>query len=137
MANENPYLTITLTGRPPVKIKKEDWPIIACASDNDRHGAQQGNQSDRETKCLLKVRQHDDGRVIVHAIYDHDTLWQNEKSLALRGGELLDKDADIPAAVERVADVIAARLPDRARESADVFRRLTQECIADLPAVEI
>ena len=35
MANENPKLTITLTGRPPVKITKDEWPVIASADDKE------------------------------------------------------------------------------------------------------
>lgn len=144
MANE--YLTITLTGKPPVKIKKDDWEILAQASENDRHGAQIGNQPNRETDWNIKVRQHADGRAIVYATYSYDTAFQGESGLGLRGGELLDAGADIPAAIERVADIIAARLrvadiiaarlPDGDRD-AGVFARLAQECIADLPAVEI
>ena len=136
MANQNEYLTITLTGRQPVKIKKPDWPVVAEASENDRHGAQIGNAPNRETDWSIKVRQHEDGRSIVYAIYGYVTSFTGEKGLDLRGGELLTKDANIPAAVERVADTIAARLPDE-DANARVFARIAQECIADLPAVEI
>ena len=136
MANQNEYLTITLTGRQPVKIKKPDWPVVAEASENDRHGAQIGNAPNRETDWSIKVRQHEDGRSIVYAIYGYVTSFTGEKGLDLRGGELLTKDANIPAAVERVADTIAARLPDE-DANARVFARIAHECIADLPAVEI
>lgn len=135
MANENPYLTITLTGRPPVKINKEDWPMLAAADDNDRHGAQIGNQPNRETTCSIKVRGHKDGRTIVYAIYRYDTRYQEEKGLHLRGGELLENNKDIPEAIDRIAQLMAARLPSD--DDAAVFLRLAEECIADLPAVEI
>jgi hypothetical protein len=136
MANNNPYLTITLTGRPPVKIKKDDWPVVASASENDRHGAQIGNEPNREDDWDLKVREHEDGRRIVYGIYDHSTAWQNESGLNIRGGELIDKDADVVEAIQRVAANMAERVNAESFPG-DVFLRLGHECTADLPAVEI
>ncbi len=107
--------TITLTDRPPVKIKDEDWPVIA---ESKWFGGQYDFQANRDG--WLKVRQHADGRTIVYGAYD--TKFQTESSL--RGGELLAKDADIAAAINRVAETV------RAEECAP-------ECIADLPAEEI
>jgi hypothetical protein len=57
----NPKLTITLTGLQPVTIIEDDWPLIACAEDT-RH---------------LTVRQHQDGRAIVYGYYCHDTASQH------------------------------------------------------------
>jgi len=124
MANE--YLTVTLTGRPPAKIKKADWPHLASASDNDRHGAQIGNRADWEN---LVVRQHSDGRAMVYAIY-------GEFGLVIRGGELLEKDDDLVKAIGRVAERMAISVGLEGRPGG-VFRRLANECIAALPAVEL
>jgi hypothetical protein len=137
---DNPYLTITLTGRAPAKIKKADWPVLASAEENDRHGTQIGNNPTIEENWALKVRQNDDGRAIVYAIYSYDTAWQGEMGLSLRGGELLDGGADLPAAIARVAQSIEDRVPEEISErpsSKGIFSRLAHECIADLPAVEI
>jgi hypothetical protein len=141
MANEKPYLTITLTGRPPVKIKKDDWPVIADATDNDDHGTQIGNQANREDDWRVKVRQHADGRAIVYAIYDYSTLFQGERGASVRGGELVAADGDLVETISRVSRDMAERV-NAERVNAenlpgDVFLRLGQECIADLPAVEI
>ena len=136
MASQNPYLTITLTGRPPVKIKKEDWPVIAQASDNDRHGAQIGNEPNKEDTWTLKVRQHEDGRTIVYGTYSYDTHYQGDSLHDIRGGELLDPNCDVVEAIQRVASDLADRL-NAEDLPGNTFARLAHQCIADLPAVEI
>jgi len=136
MENTNPYLTITLTGRPPVKIKKNEWPVLAEASENDRHGTQVGNEPDREDDWRLRVRKHTDGRAIVYAVYDYRSQWQDERSVGVRGGELVPADGDVVEALNRVAANMVERVSAE-HLPGDVFRRLAQECIADLPAVEI
>jgi hypothetical protein len=131
---------IALTGRAPVLIVEDDWPVIASASENDRHGAQIGNDPNQETDWVIEVREHQDGRMLVLALYDYSTLYQDEKSVSLRGGELLDSfthtSAGIVAAIQRVGAAIEARILSRGDESG-VFPRLVEECIADLPAEEL
>ena len=107
--------TITLTDRPPVKIKDVDWDVIAESKWFEGQYDFQANRSG-----WLKVRQHADGRTIVYGAYD--TRFQTEVSL--RGGELLDKGADIAAAINRVAETCNAT-------------ECAADCIADLPAEEI
>mgnify|MGYP000112006900 FL=1 len=109
-------LTITLTGRRPVRIKKAEWPIIAAA---DWHDGEVRWQADRVWR--LTVRQHADGRAIVYGV--HETAVQTEHDR--RGGELLPPGADIPAAVYRVA------------ENLGFDRWLAERVIADLPAEEL
>ena len=123
MANENPKLTITLTGRAPVTVDKEQWPVIASAKDWDNQYEFQANR-----RWKLTVRQHEDGRAIVYGVYT--TQYQNEDER--RGGELLDTnrpgtgtEPDIPGAILRVAEYL------------NFDRRLADRCIADLPAVDI
>jgi hypothetical protein len=146
MANENPKLTITLTGRPPVKITKDEWPIVAQASDTE-HDNQHEFQANRKASWKLIVRQHSDGRTIVYGIYDYDTHFQNESGANIRGGEMLTVegasgdcvgDAEpIIAAIQRVGSGLEDRMPDGPRWSKGYFPRLVHECIADLPAVEL
>jgi hypothetical protein len=135
MANDNPYLTITLTGRPPVKIQKDDWPVIASAEEREYDG-QYDFQANRTASWKLIVRQHADGRVIVYGIYSYTSKYQGENSRDIRGGELLEKDTDIPEAIRRVAAQLEARMPD-GQWSQGYWPRLAHECTADLPAVEI
>lgn len=140
MANENPKLTITLTGRPPVKITKDEWPVIASAEDSE-HDNQYEFQANRKATWKLIVRQHADGRTIVYAMHSYLSQYQNESGRSVRGGELLtvpDGDtASIIEAICRVAAEIEVRMPEGEQWSTGVFPRLAHECTADLPAVEI
>jgi hypothetical protein len=137
---EQKSLTITLTDRPPVRITKTDWPIIATAR-GDSYGSGDlacHDQAVARGECdqyRLTVRQHAAGRAIVYGVLDAATAWTGSEDY--RGGELLPSVAggrregdmahrsDIAAAIRRVGE--SCHLPDS----------ITRECIADLPAVEI
>lgn len=126
--NDQKTRTITLTGRPPVKIKENEWPVIATASDDsygyvDPQGHQQALLQGELDKYLLRVRQHADGRTIVYGVLDAATVWTRTKDW--RGGELLVADSNIAAAIRRVGE--NGGIPD------EVIR----DCVADLPAEEI
>jgi hypothetical protein len=147
MANENPKLTITLTGRPPVKITKDEWPVIASAEDKE-YDNQYEFRANRRASWKLIVRQHNDGRTIVYGIYSYSSQYQGEGGSDIRGGELitvLDADAEsvgdaepIIAAIKRVGEDMEGRVPeDGGSWSKGYFPRLIHECIADLPAVEL
>lgn len=86
---ESKKLTITLTNRPPVKITVDDWPILAEATSRDWDGEHEF-QASRTSKMALRVRQHQDGRVIVYGSYAHSTNWQTERNVSIRRGELLE-----------------------------------------------
>lgn len=123
-APERTYRTITLSGRPPVRICEQDWPPVAEA----RHAEYDSHiecQSNRTTKAGIRVRQHQDGRSIVAAWYDYSTAWQGERDRTYRRGELVPAGADLPAAILRVA----ASMPEDAECP---WSELAQECIADL-----
>jgi hypothetical protein len=138
---KNEKLTITLTGRPPVKITKDEWPVIASA-DAKEYDNQYEFQANRTAAWKLIVRQHEDGRAIVYAIHNYSSQYQGESGRDVRGGELIDAGADLPKAIDRVAEVIEARMPvddgsNGHHWGQGVFPRLAHECIADLPAVEL
>ena len=139
MANENPKLTITLTGRAPVKITKEDWPVIASGEDKWYDG-QHECQANRTKSWKLIVRQHADGRTLVYGIYASSSQWQGEASENVRGGEMLTVEGATADEVGDTAPIIAAifRVADdmEKRSGAKEFARLAHECVADLPAVE-
>lgn len=126
--------TITLTGRPPVRIKEDEWPVIAAGSWS-AHDGQIPQQADREWDITIRVRAHADGRAIVYGVYRYDTLWQSEHCETHRVGVLLDAGADVAAAIDDIADQLIERISDvdmhrHVREAAD-------ECIGDLPPQEI
>lgn len=124
--------TITLTGRRPVKIREDEWPIIASAtgdsySSGDFSGYQQALSRLECDEYSLRVRQHDDGRTLVYGVLSAAiAAWgQPAGGQDYRGGELLAAGADIPAAIQRVGE--DCHLPDA----------VIRECIADLPAEEL
>lgn len=113
--------TITLTGRPPVSIEDEAWPIIAQAS---------------YWKGSVRVRQHEDGRVIVYAVCTYASQFQNESGYQQKAGELLGVGAtteQITAAIYRVHGTIDGDEGGRPLQ----WKLLAEECIADLPAEEL
>lgn len=134
--NTSPHLTITLTGRPPVRILKADWPLIASATD-DRYDSEHQCQANREAAWALRVRQHADGRAIVYAVYHYTSRWAGEPEYHVRAGHLLAPGADIPAAILALTDELETRMPDDAEWGHGYFQRLGHECVAALPAVEI
>jgi len=123
--------TITLTGRRPVKIRDDQWPLIAEATgdsgddwtDGARHDeAYQRGELDRYG---LRARRHADGRVLVYGILDGATAWTQTRDH--RGGELLEQpsDAEIAEAIQRVGTECG--LPDS----------IIRDAISDLPAEEL
>lgn len=127
-------LTITLTDHRPIKINKSQWPIIAESADTEFDN-QYEFQANRISKWALRVRQHEDGRAIVYAVYSYDSNWQNSRSYQVRGGALLDSGDDLPAAIRRVGEWASQQ--EHCGEDADRWEALIRECIADLPAEEI
>ena len=111
--------TITLTDRPPVTIREDDWPIIAAAKWWDNTHECQANRT-----ASLRVREHVDGRRIVYGVLD--SRFQHERGA--RAGRLVNPPTDFLEgtinAIHDVAELIG-------------HPELAAECIADLPAVEI
>lgn len=129
--------TITLTGRPPVKINEDNWPFIASVVDSE-HDSQYECQANRKSKWFVGVRQHEDGRAIVYATYGYETQLQHESDLYVKRGVLLEEGAttqQIVSAIEEVcADMGSA---EHHGDDAERWSRLVHECIADLPAEEL
>ena len=127
-------LSITLTGRRPVSVHKQHWPIVAEASSR-WHDGEIESQANRRMKSRLVVRQHADGPAIVYGVYSYDTHWQHENNVEYRGGEVVEVTdgaaPDLPAAIQRVGAALAARIDG---DGARTMRELIHECIADLPA---
>lgn len=117
MAATNTYLTIPLTDRAPIRIRKDRWTLIASSEQYDNEFRFQANRT-----WDLRVRQRDDGRTVVYGSYD--SAWRNESSLRL--GELLSADhpelRDVVAAIRRVGEGIG------------MSEGNIQTCISDLPA---
>lgn len=126
--------TITLTGRPPVKIDEDQWPVIAQAADKEWD-----NQYEFQANCTSKwsahVRRHDDGRAIVYAVYNYTSNFMNARDYEAKRGELLPEDCsltDICDAINRVCDEIAEA--EHNGDDATRWPTLAADCIADMPA---
>jgi hypothetical protein len=118
-------LTITLTGRRPVRVDTAAWPAIASAADdsyrgNDYARHQQALYRGEVDRYRLTVRQHADGRALVYGVLD-----AANGGRSIRGGELLTPGADVAAAIARVA--VACNLPEF----------LAHLCIGRLPVEEL
>ena len=118
MSQEKETLTVTMTGRPPVRVVKEDWPVIASARDWSG-----GHEFQAVDQWRITVRQHADGRTLLYGV--HTSAYANVPTI--RRGELLDPDQreNIPSVIAQVAEAIGA--PET----------LADECIADLPAEDL
>ena len=131
VATKPKKLTITLTDRAPVRIVKDDWPIMALAKDCD------GTYESQATwTWKLIVRQSvKDSRTLVYGI--HTTNWQGASGS--RGGVMVEADED--AVLESQGDwVVWPGLIDAIKEVGETLGfddNLVNECIANLPAQDL
>lgn len=126
--------TITLSGRAPVTINEDNWPVIAKASDKDWDN-QYEFQANQISKWFVGVRQHADGRAIVYATYSYTSNWQGARCYAAKRGDLLPAGSsmqDICKAIKSVCHDIAGA--EHYGEDANRWDALANECIADMPA---
>ncbi|HEY0789777.1 MAG TPA: hypothetical protein VGD78_01815 [Chthoniobacterales bacterium] len=110
---DNVHLTVTLTGRRPVRIQKDHWPVIARAR------RARGEVAD-QTLCHLVVRQHQDGRTLVYGVSESAAEEQNR-----RAGYLLEAGADLCKAIWDVSGDLG------------FDPEMAQACIASLPAEDL
>jgi hypothetical protein len=127
--------TITLTGRRPVTINEDEWPVIAESGWGDCD-SQYEFEANRRADAQIKVRQHEDGRSIVYGTYRYRTSFQGEDDVHAAAGLLLAADGDVITAIRDTTEGLSsyeslprAWLPD--------WRMLADECIADLPAEKL
>ena len=111
---ENVYLTVTLSGRPPVRIQKDRWPVIARAKRSHGEFADQAS-------CHLIVRQHQDGRTLVYGVLDSPS----QEDQSHRAGCLLQAGADICKAIWEVSGDLG------------LDPKMAQACISSLPAEDL
>lgn len=127
--------TITLTGRPPVTINEENWPMFASASDKS-HDGQIECQANRMTRWFIGVRKHKDGRAIVNATYSYTSNWQGARDYSAKRGVLLDGSPDVSQIIDAIHEV-ANEIAEAEHNSEEHIARwptLVAEVIADMPA---
>ena len=121
--------TITLTGRPPVRVSEDKWGLIACAAWDsggalDRSMHYQAKSRGELDECTLRVRENEEKtRWIVYGTYSLGL--NNSRDGLSSAGELIDDRDDIPSAIERVGKMLGAK------------PQLIASCIANLPAIEL
>lgn len=131
-------LTIALTGRPPVTVIKDNWPIIASAADR-WFDSEYRSQSFRTTDWRITVRQHQDGRAIVYARYDHYTQYRHERNHRQYAGVLMPAGCTPQQICHTIGDVceMISAMEHRSEEDARQWRTLCSECIEDMQAEEL
>lgn len=135
--------TITLTGRPPVTVNDENWPLVASACDKE-YDNEYEFQANRISKWFIGVRQHQDGdsahadgRVIVYATYSYVSNFQGARCYNAKNGVIMDNatDEDICNAIQSVA--LAMACEECEGEDSIRWKALAADCIADMPAEEL
>lgn len=137
MSEERKIRTITLTGRPPVRIADEDWPVIASASDKEFDN-QYEFQANRISKWWIGVRRHEDGRAIVYATYSYSSNWQNARCHHVRQGVLVPigkTDDDLCNLISEVG--YGMRGHEHAEGDSTRWDTLVEDCIGDMPVEEL
>jgi hypothetical protein len=115
---KNEMLTITMTDRPPVRVNKKIWDLVAQSKDWDGEYECQAN---RHWKISVRQCQNEgDDRCVVYGSYD--TSWGDND---IRAGVIVENIDDAPRAIKEIAEQIGAN------------SLLAQRCIASLPAEEI
>ncbi len=131
--NDEKTRTITLTDRPPVKIREDEWPLIAHGRYSD-HDGEIESQANRTWRCDIRVRQHEDGRAIAYGVYDYDSNWRGERGVCVKAGALLEAGADH---VDGIRTVGATLMSETGGQYDGHIAEAVRECIADLPAVTL
>lgn len=134
--------TIVLTGRRPVTIETDEWPVIASAKsscdDGDMH-----NQANQKGHIAVMVRKHGDGRCL---IYGSSELWGalSHDEFRRHAGKLLPEDHTESMLVAAINEVVHEIKPLEVEDPGYVYKSLVKEwitladeCIAELPAEEI
>ncbi len=130
--------TITLTDRPPVKIREDEWPVIAQGSGKSsvcHHTPIPDYQVDDYD---LRVRQHADGRTIVYGVLNASPAWTGNESR--RGGTILTPPGDGPLTADDGRTVDGMILVSTIRAvgmECGIPASVIRACVADLPADEI
>lgn len=129
-------LTITMTNTAPVRIRDEDWPVIAYGR-YGRHDNEYKFQANRTWEAEIYVRKNADGRMIVSGMYDYDTVIQSELGFATHAGIVLDAEADPVAAIRQVGATLSGATDEAGHEFGSHISEAVRNCIADLPAQEL
>jgi hypothetical protein len=120
--------TITLTDHAPVKIREDEWPVVAIAK---TWTGGNGVECQANEEMSIRVREHADGRRIVYGVRQAGPGGMAIGYRGAAGGSLVPA---VGGKADQGGTVKAIRMV--ADEVIDDVQ-LGDECIADLPAEEI
>lgn len=97
MSKADDRITVTLTGRRPVRINKAEWPrIVHARTWSGQHECQ------ANTFARIAVRQHADGRAMVYGIRESGPGGWPIGATGWAGGEIVEPGGDVAAAIMRL-----------------------------------
>jgi hypothetical protein len=133
-------IKIRMTGRAPVLIDENDWPVVARASVLD-HDGETRSQANRERETRMYVRKHGDGRVLVHGKFACDSTIVHEADGEVYAGEIV-LDGRVSESIRRVASCLKSFAERRRffvdpKDLAADILEVEQECLADLAPEKI
>jgi len=145
IAAEPKTRTITLTDRPPVRIREDNWPMVANGYSDHYAGVEEQGEPLSVWQVWLTVRQHADGRMLCYGRATRDI--DGKPDYVVRAGELYEtrhSDGDLAAAVAALrvlrAQLLSA-LPTQDETQSELLPKLLdraqQEALASLPAEDI
>lgn len=134
---------IILSDRRPVRIKEADWPVVSEAYDDYPMMCEDCEKDSEEPTSFFGIRvlQHKDGRIIVHALYRYDppvVRWKDpkeERHYFIAHGELLGANDDVFKAIKRVVNRMSNA--EHYGDHAQRWMQLGDDCVADFPEEEI
>jgi len=135
--------TITLTGRPPVRITESEWPILGRSYEavDSCNGTPLPDY--QRVRWTLTVRRHADGRAIVYGVASPpENGWPTHGCVDWKGGVYLG-DGDPMTGAGRGEVSMTDILNAVQRVGTDLIgmggapERIVRECIADLPPEEV
>jgi len=119
---------IPLTDCPPVRIKEDEWPILA-------HGDYRNFICNQLWCVHIYVRQHNDGRCIVYGTYDFDSLYEDKPNIEVYAGVFLNhSENDMIVGIHDVGEILRNAVDC---DSAIHISSAVRKCIADLPAEDL
>jgi hypothetical protein len=126
---------ITLTNAPPIRIREDEWPVLAESCYQWHDGIAQ--HATRAVDIDIRIREHADGRLLVYGVYDFDTTRQEEKGVVTRAGKFFEAGADQVAAINEVGAILEAQVADVRPEDAANVRVAVDCCISNLPMMDV
>jgi len=141
--SEAKLLTIIMTDRPPVRIRVDQWPVIAEGeADWVDKVENEGMDWTRKVDVSIVLRRHADGRILAYGGYRYRSRWMNESNETYEAGFLhgsanapianADECRDLCEIIEEVGNDLIARGGNSAHVNAAV-----RSAINDLPAEDI